>query len=170
MSKEDMKRTRYSSMKVSGEALGFTLIEVLFSFVVLGFLTVSIFTLFFTGIKHWQKGIDLSDTQQSARYAMYHMTESIRQSQKDEIELYNPHHIHLGNNEFRLIHRDIRDKTNKPIASNISELIFKKVNVRAKGDYNHLSANDDWNLIKIELVVEKNISRTSTKTYVRPRN
>lgn len=159
-----------NASKMYKNVKGFTILEVMIVLLISGLLAATMFTLLTLGIKNWQRGMDAAESQYSARYALYHMTDTIRQSEKQEIRVYNAHHISLGDREFRQFNQDLRNQHNTPIASNIVELTFKKIKLLSNGEKVTAKNEDDWHLIKIELEVGKHQASNTYKTFVKPRN
>ncbi len=147
---------------------GTTLIELLASLVIIGFIISSLYTIFNFGLTAWESGQKSSEDQQTARLILHRLTDSIKVSSKDDISLFSNNDILIGTDRFRLVGSDLRNQYHNPIASGIDDMTINKIyldsNSRSKQSVN----NDNWNLIKISITMSE--GGEELITYAKPRN
>ncbi|OWZ84049.1 PilW family protein [Natranaerobius trueperi] len=150
---------------------GYTLVELLATTILIGIVTISILSIFSQGIKSWYIATDSVEIQQNSRYVMNQMVETIRELDKDKLEISSDNYLLLeGRNIFYLCGTDIKNEFNLPVASNICDLQFTKKQMRNGRLVKVENTSSHWDLLSITLSV-KNYGKVQTyNTNVLPRN
>ncbi|UMZ73985.1 PilW family protein [Natranaerofaba carboxydovora] len=167
-------------LKIINNESGLTLVELIVTLLVFA-ITISITSLFLsTSMGNWSRINNAADSHQSARFALFHIVDLIKEFDKEDIFITSSgSNIYLGKEgdfDYRIYNLGqnlyIRQypASQYPFASNIKELTFSynKV-VFNENDYFLVNTSDDWNLVKIELVTGKKNISYKLQTFVQPK-
>ncbi|OPL11142.1 MAG: hypothetical protein AVO34_03360 [Firmicutes bacterium ML8_F2] len=147
---------------------GFTLIEVVVTLTLLGLVLTALYSFYFFGLQSWQRGIDQTEMQQSARIAMDTM---IRELQKAE-----EFSLHKDNSEIRF-HVPGDSRTMRFRLLN-DELVWESYPSGSIGYFHNkvalgikeLSFTNQGNLINLTLTAGTGEVSVRLSSSIRPRN
>lgn len=151
---------------------GITLIELLVTLTILGFVITALYTFYLSGLQSWNRSIDRMEYQQSARIAMNKMVSEIRYAHSVEIR--------LGNNEMLYYWADHKGKlTLFRFRLSGNQLLFEQrrdndthyaYNVIAMGISGLSFAIDENDTVFITIRAGEGVKEIIISSSVRPRN